>query len=507
MDRERMPVLIGVGQWSERREDPAEAASPIDILAAVAQRAADDAGAGKALLESLDTLALCSVMAWPMRDTPSLLANTLGIAPRRRIETPVGGNGPLALVTRVPREIAAATCHPAPVAGCDVYYPMLRARTRTARLAWPTGADGPGDGRTEIWGEDRPALLDSEKRHGLFAPALVYPLFENAWRARRGWSLAEHRRRLGALLAPMTAVAAENPYAWFPVARPAEEIVTPTAENRMVAFPYTKYMNAVLAVDQGAAVIVCSRARARALGVPEERCVYWWGGGDAAEQPWHIAERPDLSRAPGIARSGGAALAEANVAIADIEHLDLYSCFPCAVQLARDAIGIADDDPRPVTLTGGLPYAGGPGNAYTLHALACAVERLRAEPDTRALCTGVGWFLSKHSSTILASAPRPARAPAIGSVAAGSAAPADANGVAIAEHADGPATVETYTVLFDRSGAPTRGIVLARLPDGRRTVANTPAEPAVLAAFAAGEQVGRAGSLRQSDGRNLFDPS
>ena len=499
MDEDRMPAVVGVGQWGERREDPAAAASPVEILAAVAQRAADDAGAGKALLEALDTLAVVQVTGWPMRDAPPLLAGALGGAPRRRIAPAMGGTSPQLLTNRLAREIAAGSCDAALVSGCDVFFSMLRARKRGVALAWPTG----GDGGSEIVGEDTPPLLDVEKRHGMVAPATVYPLFENAWRARRGWSLDEHRRRLGALLSPMTEVAAANPHAWFPVRRSAAEIAVPGPGNRMVAFPYTKYMNAVLAVDQGAAVIVCSQARARALGIPASRWVHWWGGGDAVEEPWHVAERPDLARAPGIARAGGAALAEAGVAIGEIEHLDFYSCFPCAVQLARDALGIADDDRRPVTLTGGLPYAGGPGNAYTLHSLARAVERLREAPGARALITGVGWFLSKHSAGVFASAPRPATAPAPGAIAT---APAETARVELAEAAEGPATVETYTVLFDREGAPTRGIVLARLPDGRRAVANTPAERGLLEAFAAQEQVGRAGRLRSADGLHVFEP-
>jgi acetyl-CoA C-acetyltransferase len=497
---ERDPVVVGVGQWSERREDPAAAASPVEILASAARRAADDAGTGKALLEALDTLAVVQVTAWPMRDAPGLVADALGVAPARRITTSIGGNTPTLLVNRLAREIAAGRCDAALVAGCDVFFSMLRARRRGVKLDWPIG----GDGRSELVGDDSSPLLDVEKRHGLVAPSSVYPLFENAWRARRGWTLDEHRRRLGALLAPMTEVAAANPYAWFPVRRSADEIATPTPANRMVAFPYTKYMNAVLAVDQGAAAILCSRARARGLGIPDERMVSWWGGGDAKEEPWSVVERPDLARAPGVARSGGAALAEAGVAIGDVEHLDLYSCFPCAVQLARDALGIADDDPRPPTLTGGLPYAGGPGNAYTLHSLARAVERLRAAPGTRALLTGVGWFLSKHSAAVLASAPRPAGAPPIGSIAL---APAASAPVALAEAANGAGTVETYTVLFDREGAPTRGIVLARLGDGRRAVANTPADRALLEAFAAQEQIGQPGRLRAGEGVQLFDPT
>jgi acetyl-CoA C-acetyltransferase len=500
MSDERDPVVVGVGQWSERREDPTAAASPVEILASVARRAADDAGAGRSLLAALDTLAVVNVTAWRMLDAAGLLADALGVAPARRLNTSIGGNTPQLLVNRFAREIAAGRCDAALVAGCDVFFSAARARRRGVALSWPTG----GDGRSQTVGDDSSPLLGVEIRHGLVAPARVYPLFENAWRARRGWSLEEHRRRLGALLAPMSEVAAANPYAWFPVRRSAEEIATPTPANRMVAFPYTKYMNAVLEVDQGAAVIVCSRARARALGIPDERLVYWWGGGDAREEPWSVVERPDLARAPGVARAGGAALAEAGVAVGEVEHLDLYSCFPCAVQLARDALGIAEDDPRPLTLTGGLPYAGGPGNAYTLHSLARAVERLRGAPGTRALVTGVGWFLSKHSAGVFGTTPRPPGAPAIGERTV---APPPAAPVALADGVDEPGTVETYTVLFDRDGAPTRGFVLARLADGRRAVANTPPDRTLLEAFAAHEQIGRRGRLRPGEGLQLFDPT
>lgn len=499
MRGERTPVLVGAAQWSERCEDPAGAAGPVEILTAVARRAAEDAGAGKALLEALDTLAVAQVMAWRMADAPGLLAEALGLTPRRRVTTSIGGNTPTLLVNRFAREIAAGRSEAALVAGCDVFFSAARARRLGVTLAWPSG----GAGGSERAGDEASPFLEVETRHGLLQPSAVYPLFENAWRARHGWSLAEHRRRLGALLAPMTEVAAANPYAWLPIRRSAEEITTPTPANRRVAFPYTKYMNAVLEVDQGAAVIVCSEARARALGVPAERMVHWWGGGDVLEDPWPVTARPDLSRSPGAARAGEAALAEAGVTIGSIGHLDLYSCFPSAVQLAREALGIAQDDPRPVTLTGGLPYAGGPGNAYALHALARAVERLRAAPGARALVTGVGWFLSKHSATVLASAPRPAGAPAIGSLAV---TPPAATPVPLAEGVDAPGTVETYTVLFDRAGAPVRGLVLARLADGRRAVANTPADRELLEQLAAGEPIGAPGRLRPGQGLQLFHP-
>jgi acetyl-CoA C-acetyltransferase len=412
----------------------------------------------------------------------------------------IGGNSSQMLVNRIAREIAAGRCDAALVVGCDTFFSMRHARKARVTLPWPTG----GDGQPELLGESGEPVNDTEKRHGLGAPAVVYPLFENAWRARRGWTLDEHRRRLGALLAPMTEVAAANPYAWFPTARSAEEIATPTPRNRMVSFPYTKYMNAVLEVDQGAAVILCSRARARALGIREDRLVHWWGGGEAKEEPWHVSERPDLARSPGIARAGSAALAEAGASIGDVAHLDLYSCFPCAVQLARDALGIPDDDPRPVTVTGGLPYAGGPGNAYTLHSLASATQRLREDPGALALVTGVGWYLSKHSTGVFASRPRPASAPAIGSSSPGTPGTAP---VPLALAAEGVATIETYTVVYDRDGAPVRGIVIGRLPDQRRFVGNTPTERDLLEALAAHEAIARRGRVRSTVAGNLFEPS
>jgi acetyl-CoA C-acetyltransferase len=434
MTDERAAVIVGVGQWSERIEDPQQVPSPVEILAEVARRAARDAGPGPKLLEALDTVALVPLTAWPTKNLARLLAESLAIRPAQELVTTIGGNSPQMLVNHFAREIAGGRRDAVLIAGCDVFRTMRRARKAGVGLDWPTG----GDGTPETLGKDGSPVLEPERIHGLGAPAVVYPLFENAWRARRGWSLDEHRRRLGALLAPMTEVAVGNPYAWFPVRRSAEEIATPSPDNRMVSFPYTKYMNAILEVDQGAGLILCSAARARAAGIPESRWVHWWGGGDAVEEPWHVCERPDLSRSPGIARAGAAALAEAGVSIDEIGHFDLYSCFPCAVQLARDALGVADDDPRPVTLTGGLPYAGGPGNAYVLHALARAVERLRDAPGTRALVTGVGWYLTKHAIGVLASAPRPGSAPPVGSVEV--AVPSGAR-VPIAEAADGPAAI------------------------------------------------------------------
>jgi acetyl-CoA C-acetyltransferase len=497
-------VLVGAAQLVQRDVAPAEAPSPLDMLERVAREAAADAAAGERCLRQLDCIGVVDVVAWRPGNAPRLLAERLGAAPRRELVTAVGGEMPLVLVNRVARQIAAGHARLALVAGANNVRTLRRARNARIKLDWPRG----GGGCPETLGVTRGGSSPAEAEYGLGRPTDVYPVFENALRARRGLDLGTHLRRVGALMSRMSAVAAANPYAWFPTRRSAEEIVTPAPENRMVAFPYTKYMNAVIETDQAAALLLASEEAARSLGIPEERFVYWWGGGVAEEDPWYASDRPDFARCPALAEAVNAALAEAGVALPEIDRIDLYSCFPVALEMACEMLGLSEDDPRGLTVTGGLPYAGGPGNDYTLHALATLVARLREAPGSRGLVTGNGWYLTKHAASVVASAPREEGASTGGAWPGPErpeppAPPAEAAATAPAA---GPATLETYTVVFDREGAPARGIVLGRTEAGRRFLANTPEDRDLLEAFVAREEVGRPGTVTTASTRNLFDP-
>jgi acetyl-CoA C-acetyltransferase len=203
--------------------------------------------------------------------------------------------------------------------------------------------------------------------------------------------------------------------------------------------------------------------------------------------------------------AGRGALAEAGIELGDLARIDFYSCFPVAVEMACEMLGLDEDDPRGFTVTGGLPYAGGPGNNYTLHALATMAEEVRAEPGASGLVTGNGWYFTKHTATVVSSAPREGDDwPAPECSAKAAEVPATTSST---DPAEGSATLETYTVLYDREGAPERGIVLGRTAAGRRFVANTPEDRGLLEAFVASEQIGREGTLRQEEGRNVFDPA
>jgi acetyl-CoA C-acetyltransferase len=272
-----------------------------------------------------------------------------------------------------------------------------------------------------------------------------------------------------------------------------------------VGAPYTKYMNAIIAVDQAAALLIMSAGKARALGIDAERWVYPLAAADACDK-WFVSERADLSQSPAIAACGRRLFEETGIGIDDIAHFDLYSCFPSAVQMARDALGIAADDPRPLTVTGGLAYHGGPGNNYCTHAIAETAARIRTDRKALALVSGVGWYMSKHSLGLYGGEPprggwRRADPKALQAEIDGT------PGVAVAQEADGAGRIESYTVMHDRDDRPVRGIVIGRLQDGRRFVANTPDAPALLAAMTEEEFLHREGRVQAHGRHNLFLPA
>jgi acetyl-CoA C-acetyltransferase len=496
-------VLIGAAQLCERPRDDrdlgaelARIGRPMDLLERVARAAGEDAGIGARALARLDTVALVQIMGWAARNPPRALAERLGAAPVRELTTGVGGETPLVLVNDVARRIARGESELAFVGGSHVIH-ALRSAHRLG-LTLDLGPDAGGEPDFVV--RNRRGSSEREDRYGINVPMVVYPMFGNALRARRGLDLDSHGRFLGRLMTSFTEVAARNPHAWFPVVRGADELVRPDAENRMIAFPYPKYLNAVMDTNQAAGVLLASREEALRLGVEEERLVYWWGGGSTAESPWYFTERADLARCPSLTRAVEEALAEAASELGRVTRMDLYSCFPSAVEMACLMLGLPYDDPRGFTVTGGLPYAGGPGNNYCTHALAAMVQRLRDEGGS-GLVTGNGWYFTKHSALVCGTDPRRGPPRVIPEP------PPPVSGPEIVDEVGSAAgTVETYTVVYGRDGAPARGRVVGRLEDGRRFLAGTPKDRKLLEDLVAREAVGRGGRVTSQDGRNRFVP-
>jgi acetyl-CoA C-acetyltransferase len=499
------PVIIGAGQLTNRLKTLDEAIEPLGMMERVARAAADDAGA-PGLLEKLDSVQVVNMLSWSYTDAPGMLAARLGAEPKHTVYSPIGGETPQRLINETAQAIAEGRARLALLAGCEVMESRRLARKLDAKLPWERGTP------QRVDGENRPGFTETEARHGAATPTRVYPLFENAIRAHLGLSVPDHQRRLGALCSRLAEVAANNPYAWFPETRKPEEIATVRPDNRMVGFPYPKLMNAIMEVDQAAAVIMTGSETARELGVPEDRWVYLHGCGDAIEK-WFISERVDYHSSPAIRAATQRALGMAGIGVGDIALFDIYSCFPSAVQLGLDALGLNPDDPRPLTVTGGLPYAGGPGNNYVMHSVATMMQRLRVSSGEYGLVTGLGWFATKHSAGVY-SARRPNGEWQRDDSAADQREIDRAESPPFAEQADGEATVETYTVVFNRDGEPEQGIVIGRLssvaqgpsPEAPvRFFANTPPDRDVMLAMTREEFVGKPGRVRSENGRNVFE--
>ncbi|MGD0881851.1 MAG: acetyl-CoA acetyltransferase [Acidimicrobiales bacterium] len=478
-DPERIPVVITSGQAIERDD----LVSPVDLM----ERACLAALADVPLLrDRIDRLTVVDIMTRTGPAPATELADRVGLGPDvAREVTTVGGNTPQWLVSRAASEIAAGGRAVTLIAGAEA----IRSSRARRNQGLPRDV-GRGDLTPDpVVGDDLPGFGPAEQAASLLAPVHVYPLFESVLASRAGHDAATHRRALGELMAPFTTVAASHPYAWFREERTPESIATPSPDNRIVCEPYTKRMTAFLGSDQAAALVVCSLAAAERAGVAD-RAVFVWSGAEAVDVRF-VASRPDLGRSPAIEAAGAALFAAASVAagrsvgIDDIERMDIYSCFPSAVQMAADALGIAHDDPRGLTVTGGLPYFGGPGNNYTTHGIASLCDVLRDTTGAGThlgLATGLGWFVTKHALGVYGSTPPPAGFRRGDTTDAQAAIDRSAVGVAASLGTAAPATVVAATVWRDNDGSAAGAPVIARLADGRH-MALAPADDEVVAAM------------------------
>jgi acetyl-CoA C-acetyltransferase len=465
----RTPVVVGVGQTSQRT-DPADAKPPIELFADAARLAGEDAGAG--LLARTDTVAAVQIVSWPYPDPGAYGARLLGLSPRSTVVSTVGGNSPQLLVNEMGRRILDRDADVVLLGGAESMHARWRARREPrTHLAWDDGGDAPC---TDVIGDARPGVNDYEAAHGAVAPTSVYPIFETALRGAAGREVEEHQRATSELWATFAAVAAGNPHAWSRTAYTPEQIRTVTPDNRMVVFPYPKLMCSNIDVDQGAAIILCSYETARDAGVPDERIVFLHAGADGHDH-WFVTERDTLCDAPGLGQVVRDALDAAGKGVDDIARFDLYSCFPAAVQLALRALGLAGPlggDRRPLTVTGGLGFAGGPVNNYPTHAIARMVEQLRADPGSFAVTTALGWYATKHSAAVWSTTPpreRFVRVPAGTTQGRIDALPRrDAAGLV-----DGDMIVEGSSVAVERDGTPLLAIVAGLTPTGERAFANS----------------------------------
>ncbi len=477
--------------------------SPVELAAGAARAALVDGGADfEAVAAAVDTVAgvrpfeisgpIATAVLGRSNNYPRSVANRLGARPARAILEIVGGQGPQHLISELAAQIAAGGSDVALVFGSDATSTLRRFSAPTIRAEDKPDFTETVDGNLEDRGHGIEKLISRYTViHGLTSAPIQYGLMENARRAGTGLGPAEYRRRMGELFAPFTKVAANNPFAAAPVERTVDELITVTDSNRMIAEPYPRLLVARDQVNQGAAVLLMSVEAARRLGVPEEKWMYLHGHVDLEEQA--LLQRPDLGHAPSAVMAVREALEMAGIGIDDVATFDLYSCFPVPVFNICDGMGIAPDDPRGLTLTGGLPFFGGAGNNYSMHAVAETVARMRSMPGRFGLVGANGGVLSKYSVGVYSTTPaawKPDRNAEL--QAQVGAWPTRA----VTENADGTGTVETYTVR--RDGERATGIVIGRLDDGSRFLSTTE-DDELIALLIDGDPLGHPVRVRSFD--------
>ena len=474
----RSPVIIGVGQHLHRAEGVDDSLDAIELMERAVLAAAADAGLDGPPVA--DALRVVSLLSWRYGNPPRLLAERLGIERARLEYTVNGGNTPQWLVNQTALEIQSGALDIAILTGGEAFRTRMRARKTNAQLPWPKARP---DDRPAIIGKELRMSLEVEASRGITQPVQIYPMFETALRAASGRTPEEHLRHLGQLWSGLSEVAAGNPYAWIQEPKTADEITTVTSNNRMIGLPYPKLMNANNDVDMAAAVIMCSVEAARRLGVPEEQWVFPHSGTDCHEQTY-VSNRDTFAATPAIALGGRLALELAGVDIDDVSVIDLYSCFPSAVQLGAQSLGIGLD--RQWSRTGGLTFAGGPWNNYVMHAIATVVEDLREQRGEFGLVWANGGYATKHAFGVYSTSPPTAFRHADPQEEIDA---LPSRELAMPTNATGPATVEAYTVMFSRDAEPERSIASCLLPDGRRAW-GTSSDPDLTAAMCFDEWVG-----------------
>lgn len=488
----RTPVLVGVGQIVHRPGEPG-LPGPVELAAESLRRAGADSGTGDALLRSADVIASVAPVSRAYPDLGVLVAGELGASPKRTIQSaPAGGDAPQRLLNLLGREIAEGKADIALLCGAEAVASWTAAKRAGTEPDWPEQDENARPGRI-VGALDGPNS-EMETAAGLWGPIYMYALMESAMRNRLGLDVDTHRARIGGLWSRFSEVAARNPYAWLPRERAVAELITPGPDNRMVSSPYPKLLVANLTVDQGAGLVLCSAAAADSAGVPRDRWIFPHGGATGTDT-WYVSERTDMAASPAIAAAGRAALTGAGVGIDDIAHIDLYSCFPVAVQVGAAALGLPIDDPsRPLTVTGGLTFGGGPGNNYSTHGIATMAEILRRNPDDYGLTTALGWYITKHGVGVYSAKPptelfRPVEAEV--PVARRETAPGYT----------GPAVIEAYTVPYRKGSAgdePEAVVVSALNPAGARILVRA-TDSETIALCTTGDRLGAAIDITAAD--------
>lgn len=464
MNKKKIPVIIGVAQFTQRK-GTSQPLDPLRLMIKTSQKAIDDTNVNS-LVDFIDAVYMVNIISWSYEDAPGELSEKLNITPKEKVYLGDGGNSPQMLINRAAKSIFTGIHRSVLITGGEAGYTGSKIIKNTLPKSWPP-YKSPKYMEKKIWG----GIDDFERLYGFRRAAIPYAIFESAIRTISKRSLEDHTKYLGDLFTRFSKVASKNPFSWTQKYHKAEEITTPSLNNRYITYPYTKRMCANNFVDQSASVIVTSQEVAELLKIDPKHCVYLMGSADL-NNIHEITRRPLLYDSPAIKESSNLALKQAGLTLDDIDKFDIYSCFPSIVEIIMRELGIKKDDPRNLTITGGLPYFGAPLSVYSLHAIVTAVGMIRDNPSLNIMVLANGGYNSGESVGIYGSQP-PYIPWSVRDDTIIQQSIIEKKLPLSIEKANGSLTVDAYTIMYDRLGKPKRVIVIGTLENGLRTIAIT----------------------------------
>jgi len=462
MKNSPIPVIVGASQFKQQKNliDPLD---PLNLMLKTSEEAFSEAGTDE-LKSYIDTIYMVNIRSWSYKDAPGKLSEILNIKPSQKVYLSDGGNSPQMLVNRAVRKISSGKSKGVVITGAEAFYSTYRAKKGKIKLSWPEKEDA-----LYIEGKIWHGTNEFENKYELIIPAYSYALFETALRAKSNKSIIEHNHYIGSLLKHFADIASRNPYAWVKPNFSVDDIITPSSENRNICHPYTKRMCSNVFIDQAGSLIITSESIAKQLNINKQKWVYHMGGSDL-QNVFSITQRSSLTNSPASREGVKLALQQAGLKLKDINKFDIYSCFPSIVEIIMDEIGLKANDIRDLTVTGGLPYFGGPWSNYSLHAIITSIELIRENPTLKIMVIANGGYNTKQSFGIYGNRP-----------------PSEPwnekkeNKIQMqilkksltlpVEKANGQFKVEGYTIIFNRQGDPVKGIAIGCLKNGNRTLA------------------------------------
>ena len=501
------PVIVGVGDIIDKRE--VDGPDPLTLLGQASGLAFQDTGI-KNVIDYLDAIGVVRFSVdfstatnqsrFGYSNFPRSLANKIGVKKDiSELYSGMGGNAPQVLLQEISKKIHANEIHCALISGGEVLQTMISKLKSGEKLNWEDSAGG----EPEIIGINDEGFSKEEKKHYMDLPSNVYPIFANAIRSSKSQSSEEHLKECSELFSKFSKVASLNPKAWFPKFRTPEEIEEISDSNRLVGFPYTKYLNSMIRVNMASSLVVMSEKLTKELKIPQNKKVYIHGS-CVLNDIWNVSKRPSLNESPAIRECGKEVLSQAGISLSEISFLDIYSCFPSAVQIAQKELSLDSNDDRPLTVTGGLPYFGGPGNAYTMFSSSEMVKKLRSNPNEYGMVTANSWFLTKHAINIFSCKPPQEIDWEKDFIKLQS----EINSREIKNFntkPNGLGKVISYTIVQGRKNLE-YGIVIGELEDKSKFIANILGEQSFLKKLTENELLGIKGEVKHTSERNIFKP-